>query len=99
MPGRHDGVATSPGAPPRASQTAACPAKLPPPTTATRAAPVPRAKPSHARSGCAERESTAPAAVGLGGRAEAPVDVVVDHAHVLHERVHARGPHEAVPLR
>src|SRR5262249_32593770 len=30
--------------------------------------------------------------------AEAPVDVVVDHADVLHERLHARGPDEAVPL-
>src|SRR5262249_41948005 len=31
--------------------------------------------------------------------AEAPLDVVVDHAYVLHERLHARGPDEAVPLR
>src|SRR4030088_634107 len=35
----------------------------------------------------------------LVDRAEAPVDMVVDHADVLHERVHARGPDEAVPLR
>jgi hypothetical protein len=32
-------------------------------------------------------------------RAEAPMDVVVDHTDVLHERVHTRGPNEAVPLR
>src|SRR3954449_12727415 len=36
---------------------------------------------------------------GVVGRAEAPMDVVVDHADVLHERVDARRPHEAVPLR
>ena len=35
----------------------------------------------------------------LIGRAEAAMDVVVDHADVLHERVHARRPDEAVPLR
>jgi hypothetical protein len=42
------------------------------------------------------------AAPGLGevvGRAEAPVDVVVDGADVLHECVHAGGSDEAVPLR
>src|SRR5712692_2822220 len=33
------------------------------------------------------------------GRSEAPMDVVVDHADVLHERVHTGGPDEAVPLR
>ncbi len=32
-------------------------------------------------------------------RAEAAMDVVVDHADVLHERVHARWADEAVPLR
>src|SRR5438128_1770983 len=32
-------------------------------------------------------------------RPKAPVDVVVDHAHVLHERVYARRPDRAVPLR
>jgi hypothetical protein len=31
----------------------------------------------------------------MAGRTEAPSDVVVDHANVLHERVHARGAHEA----
>src|SRR5690242_733313 len=36
---------------------------------------------------------------GVVGRAEAPMDVVVDDADVLQERVHARGPDEAVPLR
>ena len=35
---------------------------------------------------------------GVVGRAKAAVEVVVDHADVLHERVHARRPHEAVPL-
>ena len=29
---------------------------------------------------------------------KAAVDVVVDHADVLHERIHARGPHEPVSL-
>jgi NAD-binding of NADP-dependent 3-hydroxyisobutyrate dehydrogenase len=36
---------------------------------------------------------------GVVSRAEAPMDVVVDHADVLHERVDTRRPHEAVPLR
>jgi hypothetical protein len=39
---------------------------------------------------------------GLGvvvGRAKAPMDVVVDHADVLHERVDTRRSDEAVPLR
>src|SRR2546423_1530565 len=36
---------------------------------------------------------------GVVDGAEAPADVVVDHADVLHEGVHARGPDEAVPLR
>ena len=39
------------------------------------------------------------AEVAVIARAEAPVDVVVDHADVLHERVHARRADEAVPLR
>src|SRR5260370_357991 len=33
------------------------------------------------------------------GRAEASMDVVVDHADVLHERVHAGWADEAIPLR
>ena len=37
-------------------------------------------------------------ALGVVGGSEATVDVVVDHADVLHEGVHARGPHEAVSL-
>src|SRR6266487_1425641 len=45
------------------------------------------------------RSSVASGRAGVVGRAEASMDVVVDHADVLHERVHARGPHEAVPLR
>src|SRR6266566_3666080 len=45
------------------------------------------------------RSSAAAGHGGVVGRAEAAMEVVVDHADVLHERVHARGPHEAVPLR
>src|SRR5205085_10930555 len=33
------------------------------------------------------------------GRSEAHMAVVVHHTYVLHERVHTRGPDEAVPLR
>src|ERR1700729_4324590 len=33
------------------------------------------------------------------GRSEAPMEVLVDHADVLHEGVLTRGSHEAVPLR
>jgi hypothetical protein len=36
---------------------------------------------------------------GVVGRTEASMDLVVDHADVLHERVHATRPDEAVPLR
>src|SRR4029077_9298684 len=36
--------------------------------------------------------------LAMAGRSEAPSDVVIDHANVLHERVHARGAHEAVSL-
>jgi len=45
------------------------------------------------------QSSPAPGRGGVVGRAETPVDVVVDHADVLHERVHTRRPDEAVPLR
>src|ERR1700730_17887017 len=50
------------------------------------------------------RSRSSPAAVLAMWRAgvgcsEAPMDVVVDHADVLHEGVHTRGPDEAVPLR
>jgi hypothetical protein len=45
------------------------------------------------------RSSTALGRGGVVGRAEAPMDVVVDDADVLHERVHTRRAHEAVPLR
>ena len=45
------------------------------------------------------RSSADPGRGGVVGRAEASMDVVVDYADVLHERVHTRAPHEAVPLR
>src|SRR6202035_2615123 len=49
------------------------------------------------------RGSSRPAGVGwtlgVAGGSEAAVNVVVDHADVLHERVHTRGPDKAVPLR
>src|SRR6266568_7177688 len=45
------------------------------------------------------RSSTASGRGGVVGRAEAPMEVVVNHADVLHERVDTRGPHEAVSLR
>src|SRR6266550_6487107 len=44
----------------------------------------------------ASRSSTASGPAGVVDRAEAAMDVVVDHADVLHERVNARGPDEAV---
>jgi chloramphenicol 3-O-phosphotransferase len=34
----------------------------------------------------------------MAGRSETPSDVIVDHASVLHERVHTRGAHEAISL-
>jgi hypothetical protein len=43
--------------------------------------------------------SAAPGCGAVVGRAEASLDVVVDHADVLHERVHARWADEAAPLR
>src|SRR5438552_2531110 len=43
--------------------------------------------------------STPPGAGAVVDRAEASMDVVVDHADVLHKRVHARGPDESVALR
>jgi hypothetical protein len=52
-----------------------------------------------ARQPSARRFSMAAGCGGVAGRAEAAMDVVVDHAGVLHERVHTRRPHEAVPLR
>jgi hypothetical protein len=45
------------------------------------------------------RSSKAPGRNGVVDRAEAPVKVVVGEADVLHECVHTRRPHEAVPLR
>src|SRR5882672_2281287 len=43
----------------------------------------------------AHRSWSGPAVVG---RSETPMDVVVDHADVLHEGVHAGGADEAAPL-
>ena len=40
--------------------------------------------------------SAVPGWVAVVGRAEASMDVVVDHADVLHERIHARWADEAV---
>src|SRR5207253_4145190 len=39
------------------------------------------------------------AAAHVVSRSETPMDVVIDHADVLHEGVHTRGPHEVVSLR
>src|SRR6266536_5690907 len=43
------------------------------------------------------RSSAASGRAGVVGRAEASMDVVVDHAEVLHERVHTRGPTKRYP--
>jgi hypothetical protein len=43
--------------------------------------------------------STSASIGGVVGRPKAAMEVVVDHTDVLHERVHARRPHEAIPLR
>src|SRR5262245_14212242 len=47
----------------------------------------------------ADQPSTTLGPSHVVARAEASVDVVVDYADVLHERVHTRGPDEAVRLR
>jgi hypothetical protein len=52
-----------------------------------------------AASSRAFRSSAARGCFGVVDRAETAVDVVVDHADVLHERVHARRSDKAVPLR
>ena len=62
-----------------------------------RHAPAPSVIPAQPVSTSGRSVLPATAASIVGG-SEAAVDVVVDHADVLHERVDARGPDEAVSL-